>query len=125
MTAYEMADLAQNLYANSLSSFTVFLSVVFAYIVSAYLVGSQLTKTQVRMLTLVFVIVAILIVWSTAAYVNGAVNLEQLANPETRDNFFAPRTWLPEFVLGIGIVILCIALKFMWDVRHQETRIRD
>ena len=36
MTTYEMADLAQNQFANPLSSFTVFLSVVFAYIVSAY-----------------------------------------------------------------------------------------
>jgi hypothetical protein len=125
MTTYEMADLAQNLFANSLSSFTVFLSVVFAYIISAYLVGAQLTRTQVRMLTFVFVIVAILIVWSMAASVNGGVNLNRLAYPDSHDLFFAPKTWLPQFVIGIGFVILCIALRFMWDVRHPKTPNRD
>ena len=125
MTTYEMADLSQNLFANSLSSFTVFLSVVFAYIVAAYLVGAQLTRTQVRMLTFVFVVVAILIVWSIAAYVSGGVNLDRLAHPDGQDLFFAPQTWLPQFVIGIGLVILCVALRFMWDVRHPKTSNRD
>ena len=125
MTTYEMADLTQNLFANALSSFTVFLSVVFAYIITAYLVGTRLTRTQVRMLTFVFVIVAILIVWSMAGYVNGGVNLNRLAYPDNQDLFFAPKTWLPQFVIGIGFVILCIALKFMWDVRHPKTHNRD
>ena len=125
MTTYEMADLTQNLFANSLSSFAVFLSVVFAYTVTAYLVGAKLTRTQVGMLSFVFVLVAMLNVWSMAAYVSGGVNLNQLAFPDSRDNFFAPRPWLPHFVLGIGFVILGIALKFMWDVRHPKTDNRD
>jgi hypothetical protein len=121
MTTYELADLAQNLFSNSLSSFTLFLTIVFAYIVSAYLVGAQLTRTQVRMLTFVFVIVAILLVWSMAAYVSGGVDLNGLAYPDGHDLFFAPKTWLPQFVIGIGFVVLCIALRFMWDVRHPKT----
>ena len=125
MTTYEMADLAQNQFANGLSTFAVFLSVVFAYIVSAYLVGAQLTRTQVRMLTFVCVIVATLIVWSMAAYTNGGVNLNLLAFPDSHDHFFAPKAWLPQFVVCIGLVILCIALKFMWDVRHPKTPNRD
>ena len=125
MTTYEMADLAQNLFANGLSSFALFLSVVFAYIVSAYLVGAQLTRTQVRMLTFVFVIVAALIAWSIAAYTNGGVNLSSLAFPDNTDHFFTPKSWVPPFVLGIGLVIICIALKFMWDVRHPKTPNRD
>lgn len=125
MTTYEMADLSQNLFANSLSSFTVFLSVVFAYIVSAYLVGAQMTRTQVRMLTIVFVIVGMLIIWSMAGHVRGGVLLNQQAYPESAGSFFTPKAWLPQFVIGIGIVILSIALKFMWDVRHQEIRDRD
>lgn len=121
MTTYEMADLAQNLFANSLSSFTVLLSVVFAYIVSAYLVGSKLTQTQVSMLTFVFVIVASVIVWSMAAYVSGGVALNRLAYPENADQFFAPKSWLAPLTIGIGIVVLIVALKFMWDVRHPKS----
>jgi hypothetical protein len=121
VTTYEMADLAQNLFANSLSAFTVFLSVVFAYIVSAYLVGSKMTRTQVRMLTFVFAIVATLILWSMAGYVSGGVMLNGQAYPDNVDLFFAPKTWLAPLVVGIGIVILFVALKFMWDVRHPKT----
>ena len=125
MTTYEMADLAQNLLANSLSTFAVFLSLVFAYLVTAYLVGAQLTRTQVRMLSFVFVLGAMLIVWSMAAYVNEGVNLHQLAYPDRHDNFFSPKAWLPQFVLGMGFVVLGIALKFMWDVRHPKTPNRN
>ena len=121
MTNYEMADLAQNLFANSLSSFTVFLSLVFAYIASAYLVGAKLTGTQVRMLTFVFVIVAVLIIWSMAGYVSGGIELNRLAYPDNVDRFFAPRAWITPLTIGIGIVILLVALKFMWDVRHPKT----
>jgi hypothetical protein len=125
MTTYELADLSQSQLANSLSAFSVFLSVVFAYIVSAYLVGAKLTRPQVRMSTFVFVIVSHLIVWSMAAYVNGGVNLNRLAFPESQDSLFSPRLWLPYLVLGVGFVVLFIALKFMWDVRYPKTPSRD
>ena len=125
MTTYELADLSQTLFSNALSSLTVFLSIVFAYIISAYLVGAQLTRPQVRMLTFVFVLVSLLMVWSMAAYTNGGINLNRLAFPDSHGNFFSPKPWLPGFVLGIGIVVLGIALKFMWDVRHPKTPNRD
>jgi len=124
MTTYEMADLAQNLFANSMSAFTVLLSVVFAYIVSAYLIGAKLTRMQVGMLTFVFVIVAMLVGWSMAGYVNGGVSLNGLAFPDGVGRFFAPRIWLAPLVIGINMVIVLVALKFMWDIRHPKTSSR-
>ena len=125
MTAYEMADLAQSQLTNSISVFAVFLSVVFAYIVTAYLVGAQLTRTQVRMLSFVYLIVATFLVWSMASLVFGGVRLNQLAFPDSRDSFFATPLWLPQIVIGVGVVVLGIALNFMWDVRHPKTTDRD
>ena len=125
MTTFEMADLAQGQIANTISFFAVFLSVVFAYIVTAYLVGAKLTRTQVHLLSFVFLIVATLLVWSMASLVNGGVRLNQLAYPDIRGSFFASQLWLPQVVLGVGIVVLGIALKFMWDVRHPKTTDRD
>ena len=121
MTTYEMADLSQNLFANALSAFTVFLSIVFAYIVSAYLVGAKLTRTQVSMLTFVFVIVALFVVWSMAAYVDGGVFLNSQAYPDKVGDFFAPKTWNTTLMFGVGVIIISVALKFMWDVRHPKT----
>ena len=77
------------------------------------------------MLAFVFVAVAILIVRSTAGYVNGGVILDQQAYPDRPDRFYSPRNWIPHLVLGMGFVILGIALKFMWDVRHPKTPSRD
>jgi hypothetical protein len=120
MTTYEMADLAQNLFANSLSSFAVLLSVVFAYIVSAYLVGAKLTRMQVSMLTFVFVIVAMFTGWGMAAYVNGGMLLNQLAFPDSGDRFFGPKNWIAPFLFGMNIVVVLVPLKFMWDIRHSK-----
>ena len=121
MTTYELADLAQSAFANATSAFTVLLSVVFAYIVSAYLVGAKLTQMQVRMLTFVFVIVAMFIGWSMAAYANGGILLNRLAFPDSVGRFFDPKNWLAPLIIGINMVIILVALKFMWDIRHPKT----
>ena len=120
MTTYEKADLAQNLFDNSLSTFAVLLSVVFAYIVTAYLVGAKLTRTQVRILTTMFIMVSILLVWSVAGYLNEGVWLYQLAYPDNVENFLAPKTWLTPLTVILGLLFLAMALKLMWDVRHPE-----
>ena len=121
MITYELADLAQNLFANSLSAFAVLLSVVFAYIVSAYLVGAKLTQMQVRMLTFVFVIIAMFIGWGMAAYINGGVVLNLLAFPDSGGRFFGPKNWIAPLTLGMNMVIILVPLKFMWDIRHPKT----
>ena len=121
MTTYELADLAQSNFANSTSAFAVLLSVVFAYIVSAYLVGAKLTRMQVRMLTFVFVIVAMLTGWSMAGYADGGTSLNRLAFPDSVGRFFAPKNWIAPLIIGINMVIVLVALKFMWDIRHPKT----
>jgi hypothetical protein len=120
MTTYEKADLAQNLFDNSLSTFAVLLSVVFAYIVTAYLVGAKLTRTQVCILTTMFIMVSILLVWSVAGYLNEGVWLYQLAYPDNVENFFAPKSWLTPLTVILGFLFLAMALKLMWDVRHPK-----
>jgi len=72
------------------------------------------------MLTFVFVNVAVLLVWSVAAYTNGAINLNQLAFPDSQGGVYSPKSWLPLFLLAIGLVIIGLGLKFMWDVRHPK-----
>ena len=121
MTPYELADISQTQFGNSLSAFAVFLSVCFAYIVTAYVAGARLTSARARMSTIVFVAVAALLAWSLAAYVNGGVRLSSLAFPDSEGGIYSPKNWLPEFVLAIGILVIALALKFMWDVRHGKT----
>ncbi len=120
MTTYEMADLAQSNFGNSLSTFAVLLSAVSAYLVTAYLVGAKLTRTQVSIVTFLFLLVSALIVWSLSAYTNGGVQLSLRAFPNSAGNFFAPKSWLPEMMAFVGLLIITMSLKFMWDVRHPK-----
>ena len=117
MTTYELADLAQSSFANTTSAFTVFLSVVFAYIVTAHLVGARLTRTQNRILTSLFLLVSIFKIWAVSAYVNGGVRLNQLAYPDAIANLFAPGSWLDPLMGIVGLLVIVMALKIMWDVR--------
>ena len=122
MTTYEMADLAQSNFGNGLSTFAVFLSVVSAYLVTAYLVGAKLTRTQVSILTFLFLLVSALIVWGLSAYTNGGVQLSLRANPDSAGNLFAPKSWLPAMLAFVGLLIIAMSLKFMWDVRHPKEK---
>lgn len=125
MTPYELADISQTQFGNSISAFAVFLSVCFAYIVTAYVAGHRLTSVQASMSTIVFVAVSILLAWSMAAYVNGGVRLSNLAFSDSEGGVYAPKVWLPEFVLAICVLVIVLALKFMWDVRHPKNSDRS
>ena len=50
MTPYELADLAQGNFSNSLAAIAIYLTLVFAYLAAAYFVGKDLTRTQVTIL---------------------------------------------------------------------------
>jgi len=121
MTAYELADLAQSSFANATSAFAVFLSVVFAYIVTAYLVGAKLTIMQNRIVTFLFLMVSIFNGWAIAAYANDGVRLSLLAYPDIPTHFFRPGSWIAPLVGIVCLLIIVMALKFMWDVRHAKT----
>lgn len=121
MTAYELADLAQSSFSNATSAFAVFLSVVFAYIVTAYLVGAGLTRMQNRIVTSLFLLVSIFNSWAIAAYANGGVRLNRLAHPDNATHFFFPGSWIAPLVGIACLLVIVMALKFMWDVRHAKT----
>lgn len=121
MTSYEFADLAQSSFANATSVFAVFLSIVFAYIATAYLVGAELTRTQVRISTSLFLLVALVNIWSFSAYTYSGVLLVQRASPEAVGSLYVPAPWLAPFAAGISVFIVTMALKFMWDVRRPDS----
>ena len=120
MTAYEMADLAFSSFANSIATWGMFLSLVTAYLVTAYLVGAKLTRTQVIVLTTMYLVVSAMAVWSISAYISGGTQLAMRAFPDSAGNFFAANPWAP-FAIGlIDSLVVAMSLKFMWDVRHRK-----
>ena len=125
MTVYEMTDLAQSAFGNGLSTFAILLSVVSAYLITAYLVGAKLTRTQVSSLTFLFLLVSVITVWGISAYSNAGVQLSLRADPDSAGNFFTPRPWIPALLGFVGLLIIAVSLKFMWEVRHSKKTAPD
>ena len=82
MTLYQLFDLQQSVVSNLISQtgviigvFTIYLSVVFAYIVTAYAAGKNLTRTQVGIVSGVYVVTASVFAIALLGQVDTAVSM--------------------------------------------------
>ena len=121
MTPYEYVDLSQSAFGNSISSYAVFLSIVTGYLVTAYLVGAKLTRTQVSILTILFLIVMVFMIWAVSAYVYWGIQFGDQASPETAGrSFMSPRPFVPGLLALVNLFTVAMCLFFMWNVRHPK-----
>ena len=60
MTPYEMADLAQSNFSNSIAAIALYITLVFAYLAAAYFVGKDLSRSQVTILNALFLTFSVL-----------------------------------------------------------------
>ncbi len=119
MTPYEALDLAQSTFSNSLAAYAILLTLVSGYLLTAYMVGAELTHVQVRILTLLFLIVAGILVWSMSAYAYwGEVFSSQARPASVARSVMGPQTWLPAFLAIVNIGTVIASMFFMWTVRH-------
>ena len=114
MTPYELTDLAQSNFSNSIAVYAIFLSVVTGYLVTAYLVGAELTKTQVSILTILFLFVMAILIWSQSAYVYWGGHFASLTRSDGWEpGLFSPKPWVPTFVAFVNFVTVTTCLLFM------------
>ena len=120
MTEFELVESIGIFISNSLSSISVYLTILSAYLVAAFIAGNRLTRSQVVVINTLFVTGALIFTYSTIGLL-------------LRQSYFASKlveiqtdTWLAGTapmaqIIGIvqlGGIIAC--LKFMWDVRHPK-----
>ncbi len=121
MTPYESLDLAQSAFSNGLASYAIFLSIVTGYLVTAYLVGRELSRMQVWLLTLLFLVVVSMLIWSMSAYTYWGEVFGSMARPEgVERSTMAAQPWLPAFVAIFNGATAVACLFFMWNVRRQK-----
>jgi hypothetical protein len=122
MTEYEMADIANAITSNILSSQSLYLTVLFAYLLVAYIAGNRLTSFQAGFVSFIFLFVSL-------AGTNGAYSMAQDALylgsriSELRGEPPASLSAAPTTFIGIfgGRVVMSLgALYFMWQVRHPK-----
>ena len=104
---------------NSMTAFSIYLTVTFAYLAVSYLTGKDLSRFQVVCISTLYVAGAVMSLASCITHLAhfGSVvrQYEELASvgplqPEFWTYYVAP-------LLAIGIVV---SLYFMWDVRRPK-----
>lgn len=121
MTQYETLDLAQSAFSNSLAAYALFLSIVTGYLVTAHMAGRELDRGQVWLLTLLFLVVVSIAIWSVSAYVYwGGVYVSMSRLEGIEQSPMAPQSWLPAAMAIINCAIAIACLFFMWHLRHKS-----
>jgi hypothetical protein len=125
LTPYEALDLGQSALSNSLAAYAVFLSLAFAYLLAAYQVGAALSHLQVRLLTALFVVTIVLLIWSMSAYTSWAYVFSIIARGgKIERSVLATQSWVPVLLAVINALTVAACCSFMWDVRRVRTNKR-
>ena len=122
MTEAELIEAAANFNGLVLGWISAYFAAFTAYIVSAYLVGSKLTTSQVLFVSGGYVIYSLLSVIAVfgagSRFVDFTLAAETI-NPERIYNATYSMVYVGCVALLLGVFG---SLKFMWDVRHPETK---
>ena len=109
--------------ANTMTSFTVFVTFLFGYMTVAYFVGTKLSSLQVIIVSLIYAVAAI--VWAVVS-ITHSHSFESLVT--VHPNFVPSPFWkLPWSALNLAMTTSALAasLYFMYDVRSKNNETND
>lgn len=116
MTEYEAADLTFSLVGYGMTAMALYFTVVSGYLIGAYMVGSNLSKSQVWIITSLFVVFALGLVFGSYSFFAAAINFGG-SSSDSIEYWLGPVIALAELVGIFG------ALKFMLDIRKSESSV--
>ena len=118
MTEYEVAELTFSLIGYGMTAMALYFTVVSGYLIGAYMVGADLSKSQVWIVTSLFFVFAIILVFGTFSFLSEAISVgEGPTNPLTY--WVAP-------VLGLAETAgIAASLKFMFDIRRDAKTLKS
>ena len=111
MTEYETAELTFSLIGYGMTAMALYFTVVSGYLIGAYMVGAQLSRSQVWIVTSLFVVFAFSLVFGTFSFFAAASSTGERSLGSI-EYWLAPILGLAEIA---GIVA---SLKFMFDIRR-------
>jgi ABC-type molybdate transport system permease subunit len=118
MTPYEIADLAESMGANFLTTFTIIVSLTTTYVIAAFMAGARLSRFQLTVVNLCFVTSVSVIGFLSLQMFQRATVMAQRTAAEF-DTQLVPRdvSWIIA-VLYCGLVVA--AMVFMASVRSDS-----
>jgi hypothetical protein len=119
MTEAEAFELTLLASANTVTSFTVYITFTFGFLAAAFFVGKQLTRPQAVIVSALYTFAAL------SAFINVLSDLEfyaaaisHMSDPVSQGGINTPEFWRAymSILLGAGIVA---SLYFMWSIRRD------
>ena len=95
---------------------TVYLTVTTGYLVAAYMAGANLIRSQLAIVTLLFLLFALIFAVATYLFFDAAMKLP-FSDGAVGDGALG---WIPGFIFVGEITGMLAAMKFMFDVRKND-----
>lgn len=122
MSVEGMLEVSFITWGNVLTCLTLLITLISGYLVVAFVAGEKMTSAQVSIVSSVYLLMILFVLYGTAAFVGKAHGFEEIAYSMAGEQLssFVPRGDIAlSIVVVFGIAILA-SLKFMWDVRHPR-----
>lgn len=112
MTEFETAELTFSLVGYGMTAMALYFTVVSGYLIVAYMVGEQLSRSQMVIVSSLFVVFALSLVFGSYSFFSQANNVGNVTNSSI-EYWLAP-------VIGISeLAGIIAAFKFMFDIRKK------
>ena len=115
MSEFAFVEAFSALMSASLSAMGLYFTAVTGYLIAAYLIGERLTRSQLMIISTLFVIFALIMIFSGFSMAERAIELEVAFEGERDALDYAGYVLLISGILGI-----LASLKFMADVRNPK-----
>ena len=122
MTQAELWELNFLCIANSLTAFSIYLTVVFAYLATSYFVGTKLSKLQSFVISGLFVFASLASVGACLAQLRRASEFQVLLSAKSEELMLKPLTDASFWVTYMPLMMLAgivVSLYFMYATRGK------
>jgi len=122
MSVDGMLEVSFVAWGNAVALTALFVTITSRYLVVAFVAGKKLLRSQVGIITTLYLLLSIFVLWATLNTVSRAADFENIAHGLASGELaqFTSKDDAGLAIVMIFAVCLVASLKFMWDVRHPK-----
>ena len=121
MTEFEIGEALTSNMGIVIEALSIYLTITSAYLVVAYLVGDKLARSQVVVVSTLFIVATLTAVSAMIGHGMRIVEHSQSLAQLNPDRIYTGTMATPVIMIFLMLSGIVASLKFMWDVRHPKT----
>lgn len=118
MTEYELTDMLTNSTLAGVETFGMVVTLTGAYLVASYTAGKNLTTAQAVIISLLFVVAAVVMVTSNFGYLSRGIYLADQLKAINPDHQYVMRPILRNAIAVVQVFAIITSLLFLWRIRN-------